>query len=94
MPKSTLTPEQFQRITRALSDPTRYEMLRRIYASQEPINCGETCSSLPITPGTASHHLRELEIADLIEVAKDGRFKLLTPRRQIWQAYLAQLTKL
>jgi len=94
MPKSTLTPEQFQRITRALSDPTRYEILRRIYAAEEPINCGATCLRLPISPGTASHHLRELEIADLIEVAKDGRFKLLTPRREVWQAYLTQLNKL
>ena len=94
MAKVNLTPEQFQRITRALSDPTRYEILRRIYASTETMNCGCSCSGLPISPGTASHHLRELEIADLIRVVRDGRFKLLTPRREIWQAYLSQLNQL
>ena len=89
-----LTPEQFQRITKALADPTRYEMFRRIYAASETLNCGATCTELPITPATASHHLRELEQADLIAVAKEGRYKLLTPRRDIWQTYLAQLTQI
>ena len=94
MAKVDLTPEQFQRITRALSDPTRYEMLRRVYASTETMNCGCTCSGLPISAGTASHHLRELEIAELIQVAKDGRFRLLTPRRDVWAAYLSQLNQI
>lgn len=94
MSTATLTSEQFQRITRALSDPTRYEILRRIYASTDTMNCGATCCGLPISAGTASHHLRELEIADLIQVARDGRFKILTPRREIWQAYLNQLHQL
>jgi DNA-binding transcriptional ArsR family regulator len=94
MPTEKLTPEQFQRITRALTDPTRYEMLRRIYASKECFNCGDACSELPISAATGSHHLRELEIADLVRVKKDGRYKLLTPRREIWKAYLAQLRQI
>jgi ArsR family transcriptional regulator len=69
-------------------------MLRRIYASPETLNCGATCTNLPISPATASHHLRELELADLIAVAQDGRFKLLTPRRDIWRTYIAQLTQI
>jgi ArsR family transcriptional regulator len=87
----TLTSEQFQRITKALADPTRYEMLRRIFATTAEMNCGACLGDLPISPATGSHHLRELERAGLISVAKDGRFKILTPRRDIWQAYLAQL---
>ncbi|SFS15132.1 transcriptional regulator, ArsR family [Granulicella pectinivorans] len=94
MVTTELTAEQFQRITRALSDPTRYEMLRRIYASEEVMNCGGSCAGLPISAATASHHLRELEIADLIQVSKDGRFKNLEPRRDVWQAYLAQLNQI
>ena len=94
MPTATLTSEQFQRIARALSDPTRYEMLRRIYAAPGTINCGASCCDLSISPGTASHHLRELEAAGLVEVTRDGRYKLLAPRREIWQAYLAQLNAL
>jgi ArsR family transcriptional regulator, arsenate/arsenite/antimonite-responsive transcriptional repressor len=95
MPPPTLTPDQFNRITKALADPTRYEMLRRIFAQNcdqsKDMNCGDCVHDLPISPATGSHHLRELELADLISVAKDGRFKILTPRRDIWSAYLAQL---
>jgi ArsR family transcriptional regulator len=94
MATTTLTPEQFQRITRALGDPTRYEMLRRIYASAECLTCGGAVEELPITAGTGSHHLRELEIADLITVTRDGRHKRLTPRRSVWRAYLAELRRL
>ena len=94
MPTQALTPEQFHRITRALSDPTRYEMMRRIYASKDCINCGDSCDQLSISAATGSHHLRELEIANLIQVKKDGRFKLLTARRDVWKSYLAQLREL
>ncbi len=94
MPTETLTPEQFQRITRALGDPMRYEILRRIYASKENLNCGEACFEMPISAATVSHHLKELEVADLIRVAKDGRYKLLTPRRDVWKAYLGKLREI
>jgi DNA-binding transcriptional ArsR family regulator len=94
MPPPTLTPDQFQRIAKALADPTRYEMFRRIFAQTDEMNCGACLGDLPISAATGSHHLRELELADLISVAKDGRFKLLTPRRDIWRAYLAQLREI
>ncbi len=86
----SLTAEQFQRISRALADPNRYEMLRRIY-STEGQTCGGVTCELPIAAGTASHHLRELELAELIQVTKDGRYRKLAPRREVWRAYLAEL---
>ena len=89
----TLTAEQFQRISRALADATRYEMLRRIYA-EDDLTCGVVCDELPVTAGTASHHFRELEEAELVKVTKFGRYKKLTARRDVWQAYLAQLRQL
>ena len=93
MPSAVLSPEQFLRIARAIADPTRYEMLRRIYTE-----CNQSCSCvanhLSISPGTVSHHLRELESADLIRVIKNGRYRMLAPRRDIWKAYIAQLRQL
>jgi ArsR family transcriptional regulator len=89
-----LTPGQLQRIAKALADPTRYEMMRRIFASTAEMNCTACVKYLPITAATGSHHLRELELAGLVSVAKDGRFKILTPRRDIWRAYLAQLRRI
>lgn len=89
---TTVSTEQMQRIARALADPTRFEILRRIFASEETVNCKGAVCDLGISPGTGSHHLRELEDAELIKVEKDGRQKLLTPRRDVWRAYLAELT--
>ena len=93
MPSDTLTTAQFNRITRALADPTRYAMLRQIYAGKDQ-TCGSVVSTVDITAGTASHHLRELEVADLIRVTRDGRYRRLAPRREVWQAYLALLHEL
>ncbi len=88
-----LTAEQFQRIGRAVADANRWEMLRVIF-SQPEVTCGDVSGGLPITPGTASHHLRELELADLVTVTKCGRYKKLAPRRDVWDAYLGQLREL
>jgi ArsR family transcriptional regulator len=92
-PRLKLTTQQFQRIARALSDPHRFEMLRKIHATPN-MTCSDTCAELPISPATISHHLRDLETAELITVTKDGRYKLLEPRKDIWQAYLDELKAL
>lgn len=91
--RSELTPEQFQRIGRAVSDANRWEMLRLIFSHPE-MTCGDVAANLPISAATASHHLKELEMAELVEVTKCGRFRKLMPRRNIWNAYLAQLNEL
>jgi DNA-binding transcriptional ArsR family regulator len=93
MDKMNLTIEQFQRIARAVSDTNRWEMLRLIF-SQPEVTCGDVSAGLPITAGTASHHLKELEVAELVTVTKCGRYRKLTPRRDIWRAYLRQLQEL
>ena len=88
-----LTPEQFQRVARAISDANRWEILQKIFKEPE-VTCGSVAELLPITAGTISHHLRELELAELIHVTKCGRFRKLTPNRILWRAYLAQLREL
>ena len=93
MPATTLSPEQFQRIARAVAEPTRYEMLRRIFAC-DSLTCGAAADELSISAATGSHHLRELEIADLIRVTKNGRYKQLAPRRDVWRAFVKQLREL
>jgi ArsR family transcriptional regulator len=93
MGKVELSAEQFQRIGRAVADANRWEMLRLIFSRPE-VTCGDVCGSLPITAGTMSHHLRELELAELVTVTKCGRFKKLAPRRDVWGAYVGQLKEL
>ncbi len=93
MAKLKLTPEQFARIARAIDEPNRLEMLRQIYACKA-VNCGDVTHSLSITAGTASHHFRELENAELVKITKVGRYKNLSPRRDVWEAFLAELQQI
>ncbi len=38
-----------------------------------------------------SHHIKGLEAAGLIDVVRDGRFALLSFRRDVFDTYLRQL---
>ncbi|AXC10911.1 transcriptional regulator, ArsR family [Acidisarcina polymorpha] len=81
------------RIARALADPTRFEIFQQIAAGR-CVACADLREHLSVTPPTVSHHLKELEAANLIEMARDGKFMNLTFRRDIWQAYLKELSRI
>ena len=85
--------EQFHRISKALSDPRRYEILSRIAGSKE-LACSDMRCHFPISAATLSHHLKELANAGLIEMRREARFVHLKLRRKVWREYLAQLRKL
>ncbi len=61
-----LTAEQFHRISRAVSDNTRYDILRKVFASSG-LTCGGAAEGLPISAATVSHHLRQLFDAGLVD---------------------------
>jgi ArsR family transcriptional regulator, arsenate/arsenite/antimonite-responsive transcriptional repressor len=67
-------------IFRALADPHRLELLRRIARAGSPLACADARASLPISAATLSHHIKELESAGLIEVRREGKFAYLTLR--------------
>jgi len=80
-------------ITRALSDPRRFEILQNI-AAKSCAACSDLRSTFPITAATLSHHLKELESCGLIETTRRGKFIDVTFCRQAWEAYLAELNKI
>jgi len=88
-----LKPAQFRAITRALSDPRRYEILKHI-AGTKVCTCADLRECSPISAATLSHHLKELEAAGLISIARRGKFALPAFRHKVWKTYLAQLAKL
>ncbi|MGO9515581.1 MAG: ArsR/SmtB family transcription factor [Candidatus Korobacteraceae bacterium] len=90
---NTLTAAQFRAITKALSDPQRYDILQHI-ARRRSCTCVELRERCPITPATLSHHLKELRSAGLIIIARKGKFALPSFRREVWKSYLAQLSEL
>ena len=84
---------QFQKISKALADPRRYEILSRI-AGRDELACSDVRCGLPITAATLSHHLKELANAGLIELRRERRFVHMKLRRKVWRDYLAKLSKL
>ena len=89
--KAKLSIEQTQAIARALSDPRRYAILQQI-AKKGNTACSCLREAHPISPATMSHHMKELSEAGLIDVEREGRTADITFRRDVWDAYLSELS--
>ena len=88
-----LSPREVLTISRALSDPRRFEILQNI-ASEPCTACSDLRGAFPITAATLSHHLKELESCGLIETSRRGKFIDVTFCRTAWEAYLTELKKI
>ena len=89
-----LAEEQIHLIAKALADPRRFELLRQIGSCKDPLQCVDIKDCHPVSAATLSHHMKELEIAGLVRVAREGRFVSYTLRRDVLQAYSEQLAKI
>ena len=89
-----LNGRQLARISKALADPKRFEMLQRIAASKEAPTCSCVCDWVGLAPATVSHHLKELEGAGLVNLERNGKFAYITLRRDVWDAYVSHLSSL
>lgn len=90
-PKSKANAED-QRLVlvgRALSDPTRVAILRRIASGLE--RCGDVRECLGVSAATLSHHMKELERAGLITSEREGRFVHVALEKKAWKQYIAEL---
>lgn len=77
---------------KALADPRRYELLELIAKSSCPLGCAQANAAMKIAPATLSHHIKELEAAGLIDVAREGKFHYLKLRVGVLQT-LAETLK-
>lgn len=89
-----LTETQIERIAQALAAPRRYQLLLAIGATDGPCACSMLLEHHPISAATLSHHLKELERAELIHYHRDGKFKSMTLRREVLRAYTDQLGRI
>ena len=90
-----LTDREVTRIARALAEPRRLQILKQIGGcNKEALACRFILEKQDISPATLSHHLKELETAGLIETSRDGKFVLVSVKRDVLRAYLAQLSEI
>ncbi|MDX2153875.1 MAG: metalloregulator ArsR/SmtB family transcription factor [Bryobacteraceae bacterium] len=83
---------QFERIAKALADPTRFAVLESIAADDE-VSCSALAESCAVTMPTVSHHLKELAVAGLLEARREARFVYYRFRRDTAAAYLGELQR-
>jgi ArsR family transcriptional regulator len=90
--RSILTAKQFGLIAKALADPRRMQVLE-VIAGEEECACQRLRQEFPISKATISHHLKELVRAGLIDAHRDGQFLHCEIRREVLEAYTAELLR-
>jgi len=89
----TLTEDQVLLIAKAVGDRRRYEILKRLGERPDTLACGAVRDCTGINPATLSHHMKELEIAGLVKVVRDGKFASYALRREVLEAFFQRLRK-
>ena len=78
-------------IAKALRDRRRYEILKRLGECRDALACGEVRDCTQIDAATLSHHMKELELAGLVEVVREGKFASYVLRRDVLEAFFQRL---
>jgi len=84
--------EQFNRVSRALADPRRMEILERIARCDE-LACATLASESDVSQPTISHHLKELTTAGLIKPRREAKFCFYRLDRKVWAEYLSEIRR-
>jgi ArsR family transcriptional regulator len=81
-----------QDVFKALSDPTRREILRML--RKRPMPAGELSEAFPMTKGSISHHFNILKSADLVRCERRGQFQVYSLNTSVFEETLSMLIDL
>jgi len=81
-----------QIVFKALSDPTRREILRML--RKRPMPAGELAEAFVMTKGSLSHHLNILKQADLVRCERRGQFQVYSLNTSVLEQTMAALMAL
>jgi DNA-binding transcriptional ArsR family regulator len=87
-----LASERFDRISKAIADPQRREILQKLVVSAK-LNCSDIHALLDVSQPTVSHHLKELFYAGLVEKEKQGQFCYYHVNSDVLAAYMGELQR-
>src|SRR3954465_16051352 len=79
-------------ILKALADPTRREILKRLTAGS--LSAGELASSFSITKGSMSHHFNVLKAAELVRTERRGQSIVYSLNTSVFEDVAAMLLEL
>lgn len=78
-----------QHVFRALSDPTRREILNRL--SHGSLSAGQIAAMFPISRASLSHHFNVLKAADLVRTERRGQSIIYSLNTTIVDEVLASI---
>jgi ArsR family transcriptional regulator len=81
-----------QDIFKALSDPTRRDILRML--RKRPMPAGELSEAFEMTKGSLSHHFNILKQAGLVRCERRGQFQVYSLNSSVFEETLAMLIQL
>lgn len=86
-----LATEEFDRISKALADPQRREILQKLVARR--MNCSDVHAMFNVSQPTVSHHLKELATAGILDKEKQGQFCFYQVNAEVLTAYVTELQR-
>lgn len=84
--------EEILEVTKALSDPTRYQILRRI-PERGTMCCSDLAECFGVSKATVTHHINILCDLELVHGEKHKTFHLLTRNQQKLELYVRALKR-
>lgn len=86
--------KKIERISKALGDPYRLQILEAISVEQNWMPCSMLVEKFNLAQSTVSHHMKQLTDAEIVLVEKDGRATKYIVNRDVMNSYTEYLNSL